>query len=116
MRELIDHSFCRDAAKRREGVLMTSEGLLHGLRGGEQDVHQPTAGKHHDQEGETPARVAHRDGAEGSPIDLRALAGAIGVGALKKRPDRLGRAPREVLDAPLCKGEILSSRATVWFG
>src|SRR5262249_30597148 len=32
--KIIDHYFCRDAAKRRERMLVTAEEMLHGLRDG----------------------------------------------------------------------------------
>src|SRR5215813_14724456 len=50
--------------------------MLHRLRDGELDVHQPAVGEHDDEEGEPAARVAHYDGAKGSPVDLRTLAGS----------------------------------------
>src|SRR6516225_3700012 len=54
---------------------MAGKEMLHRLRDGELDVHQPAVGEHDDEEGEAAAGVADRDRAEGSPVDLRALAG-----------------------------------------
>src|SRR5262245_62550424 len=50
--------------------------MLHRLRNGELDVHQPAVGEHDGEEREAPACVAHRDRAEDTPVDLRTLAGS----------------------------------------
>src|SRR5215470_15848792 len=55
---------------------MAGKEMLHGLRDGELDVHQSAVGEYDDEERELATRVAYRDGPEGSPIDLRALAGS----------------------------------------
>src|SRR5262249_18260154 len=74
--KIIDHYFCRDAAKRRERMLVTAEEMLHGLRDGELDVHQSAVGEHDDEEGEPAAGVAYCDRAKLSPVDLRPLPGS----------------------------------------
>src|SRR6516162_2499131 len=50
--------------------------MLHRLRDGELDVHQPAVGKHDDEEGEPAPGIADRDRAKDSPVALRTLAGS----------------------------------------
>ena len=67
--QVIDHDLLRHA-ERVEGVDVRRQKLLHGLRAGEFDIHQPTPGQHHDEEGQATTRIADRDGAVFSPVDL----------------------------------------------
>src|SRR5215510_6318175 len=52
-------------------MVVAAEEMLHRLREGELDIHQPAVGEHDDEEGEPAAGVAYCDRAEDSPIDLR---------------------------------------------
>src|SRR5262249_51810092 len=74
--QVVDHDFCRDAAKGRERVLLAGEEMLHRLRDRKLDIDLPAVGEHDDEEREPAARVAHYESTKGSPVDLRTLAGS----------------------------------------
>jgi hypothetical protein len=57
-------------------MLVTGEEVLHGLRHGELQVHEAAVAQHHHEERQAPARSAHIDRAELTPVDLRTLAGS----------------------------------------
>src|SRR5262245_38859192 len=43
--QIVDHDLCGDAAKCRKRVLVAGKEMLHRLREGELDVHQPAVGR-----------------------------------------------------------------------
>jgi hypothetical protein len=55
---------------------MAAEKMLHRLRDGELDVHQPAVGEHDDEEREPATGVADCDRAKDSPVNLRTLSGS----------------------------------------
>ena len=63
-----------NAAEEREGVGVAGQEVLHGLGDGELDIHHAAVAKHHDEEAESAAGVAHGDGAELAPVHLGAFA------------------------------------------
>jgi hypothetical protein len=68
--EIVDHEFGRDA-QFSEGVFVTGEKVLHGLRDSELRKHAAAIGQHHDEERQPATSIAHRNASEGSPVDLR---------------------------------------------
>src|SRR5262249_19068830 len=50
--------------------------MLHRLRNGELDVHQPAVGEHDDEEREPATGVANNYGAPAAPVDLRTFRGS----------------------------------------
>jgi hypothetical protein len=88
--QVVDHQPRWHAAEGGEGVLVAGQEELHLLRHGELQVHAPAVAQHHHEEAQAPARVADSDGAELTPVDLRALAGLevqLEEGRLPARPD-----------------------------
>jgi hypothetical protein len=55
-------------------MLVAGKKMLHGLGDRELHVHVPAVGEHDDEEREPAPRIAHRNGAKASPVDLCALA------------------------------------------
>lgn len=80
--QVVDHQASWTTPEGREGVLMSSEEMLHGLRHGELDIHQAAMAEHHDEEGQSPPCRTHTDAAVFAPIDLGAFSG--GKGELEK--------------------------------
>jgi hypothetical protein len=76
--EMIHHDFLRNATKEVKGVLMAGEAVLHGLGDGKLHVHHGAVAQDHDKETQPSLRLAYRDRAERTPIDLRTLAGREG--------------------------------------
>jgi len=71
--QVVEHDFLRHA-EHGEGVLVTGEEVLHGLRDGELDIHLARVAQHHHEEGELAPGRAHGDGAVFTPVDLCAFA------------------------------------------
>ena len=57
-------------------MLVAGKEMLHGLGDGELHEHLPAEGEHHDEERKPATGIAHRDGSESTPVDLRTLAGS----------------------------------------
>src|SRR5690606_2011953 len=74
--EVVDHDLLgHGAAEVLERAQMAPQEVLHRLRDGELDVHQPAVAQHHHEEAQPPAGVADVDDAVLAPINLSALAG-----------------------------------------
>src|SRR5215472_9592080 len=72
--KIVDQNFGRHTAKRREGVFVAGEKMLHRLRDGELDIHLTAESQHHDEERKPTPRIANGDASEGAPVGLCALA------------------------------------------
>jgi hypothetical protein len=96
--EIVDHDLGRHAAEAREGMFVTGEEMLHGLRDSELHEHLAAERQHHDEEGKPATGIAHGDGAVGTPVDLRALAGSevqLQIDRSLGRPDAADVIPQD---------------------
>jgi hypothetical protein len=78
--QIIDHDLRGYSLKRLEGMLVTGKKMLHGLRDGELEVHEPAVTEDHHEEAQTPPSRADRDRAVLAPVDLCGFPGGEGEG------------------------------------
>src|SRR3982751_3404572 len=71
--QIVDHELRGHTMEGLEGMLMTAEEMLHGLRDGEFQIHQTAVAEHHDEEAELAPRRTDLDRAIFAPIDLGSL-------------------------------------------
>src|SRR5437899_5891015 len=72
--QIIDDEALGAAVKCRKRMLVAGKEVLHGLRDGELQIHQPAVTQHHHEEGQPPARRAHRNRTVFAPVDLGGFA------------------------------------------